>query len=185
MRPQSTILDLPPEPIHGILESCHSVRDLHSLSGSCQCLRTIFIANKLHYYDTILRRTMPAFEDALRTQRASVSAIQHLTTLGYAGNDLQSMLPPIGTKLVDAPVICRFDLDKGEYIGISTENDIVRLGTTPIALVWEAQRVLQLHEIISICLHLARCQQMDGWFLHVDDWPIEMEERFYRGAYRY
>jgi len=185
MRPHSIILDLPPELIHVVLESCRSLSDLHSLSGSCQHLRNIFIAKKVYYYDTILRRTLPAFEDALRTQRASVSSIRHLTHLGYASNNLQSMLPPIGTELIDTPTICRFDIDKGEYINIPTENDIVKLGTTPIASAWEVQHVVQLHKIVSKCLHLARCGQIDMWFTHVRVWPIEMEERFYRGAYRY
>jgi hypothetical protein len=96
-----------------ILESCHCLADLHSLSSSCKCFRNIFIANGPGYdCQTIFRRRLSAFDDALRAQRASVATIRHLIHLGYNSDDLESMMPPSKTALA-TPVISRFDLDKG------------------------------------------------------------------------
>src|SRR5208282_4598693 len=96
----------------------------------------------------------------------------HLKHLGYNGDDFQLMLPPIGTALDCTPVVCRFDLDKGEYVGVPTENDIIKLGETAVASAWEAQRLVQLHDIVSTRLHLVRGGELWNWYSCVDDWSL-------------
>ncbi|OCK73021.1 hypothetical protein K432DRAFT_448010 [Lepidopterella palustris CBS 459.81] len=172
------------------MEPCFSLQDLHALAGSCKHFRNIFLNTPCHYYNLVLRRTLPAFDDALRAQRASVSAMLHLKNLGYYDycddDDFNSILPPAGMALGPIPAVCRFDLDEGEYVNVPTEDDIIKLGETPIASVWEAQRVMQLHKIISSCRRsVGSHPQLNVWFEGVNNWTFDQEERFFRGAYRY
>jgi hypothetical protein len=194
MEPQSTFLALPPELVSAIFETFVNLHDLHALAGTCKQLRKIFFNAAGHYYDPILRRSLPAFEDALRAQRASVSAVLHLKKLDYANtankNVFESMLPPAGTVVGPTPTVCRFDLDEGGYVNVPTEDEIIKLGETPIASAWEAQRVMQLHKIILYCRQsLGSDPSLGIWFNSVvegaSDWTPDREERFYRGAYRY
>jgi hypothetical protein len=193
MEPPAAYLALPPELVTIIFDACLTLRDLVSFAGCCKHFRNTFLHRPGHYDDRFLRPSLPAFEDALRAQRASVSAMLHLQRLGYGDGDedFQTILPPTGAPLGPIPPVCRFDLEEGDYVNVPTKEDIIKLGETPIATIWEAQQVIQRHKIISSCRRSINFPSggpdLGVWFGGFEPhgpWTSDQEERFFRGAYR-
>jgi hypothetical protein len=204
----SSLIDLPVELIVEIFTLCDSLADLHSLSSSCKDLHSTLENNQPGtIYDAILCRALPAFEDALRCQRASVSAIQWMIDVGYDKENLEPLLPSFNASPTKVP-LCRFNLQQKRYENIPSEDFIESLSKPPISSKWEATRVLAVHRMLSSILSTARlCTTPEtssptvseiSWF-HTPShyrmpygdrrdkgtpWTEDQIERFFRGSYR-
>lgn len=198
MAAPSFILALPVELVTKIFSLASSLRDLHALTASCKQLHSIFIANEPHrQYDAILRRTLPAFDDALRMQRASVGAFQHMIDLGFAAEDFEPLLPPADAAKVMKFPLCHFNPKLKRYENVPTEKFIIELGESIMSHTWEAERILVVHQLVATTLSLAQLPNED-WlrakWLDSDrmsnisgivlKWTPQQEERYFRGAYR-
>lgn len=110
MSAPSYILELPVELVTNIFSLASSVRDLHALTASRKQFHSLFTLNEPHkQYDAILRRTVPTFDDALRTQRASVGAFRHMIQLGFVAEDYGPLLPPPDAGTGREVPLCHFN----------------------------------------------------------------------------
>ena len=197
LQSQPSLLTLPPELVVDIFEYCTSLKELTTLSLTCKHLHGIFTEAACHLYDVVLRRTLPACDDAIRLQRASLSAILHMRHVGLNDDHaLDPLLPPDGISACFSLPVCRFDTDQDVFVDVPTEADIIQLGAAQISSVWEAKRVVEIHAIVSyyrdtIFAEFRSC--LWHWFetlqnlreFQSDLWTAIEEERFFRGAYRY
>jgi hypothetical protein len=97
------------------------------------------------HYDLILRCSLLAFGDALRTQSTALSAVRYVIGLSFSLLDFKPLLPPRDTVgLIYIPQ-CRFNLEIKKHENLPTASFIVELGEVPISNTWEAKRIITVH----------------------------------------
>ncbi|OCK73890.1 hypothetical protein K432DRAFT_430338 [Lepidopterella palustris CBS 459.81] len=192
--------ELPPELLLRIYESLDTLTDAHALADTCSSIRAAFTSHPSNLlYDTILRRTVPNYEDALRTVRAAATAFEYLFELGFQIESLQPFPRPSQESQQHSSANverCYFDRVQGKYVGAPTTNFLASLGEKPLVSLWEARGVFALRALVSSWF---QCIQTFGsgrpdcgiWFISADSsisgqaWSPAEEERFFRACYRF
>ena len=199
------ILKLPSELLFLVFTSFDSLSDVHSFIRTYSFAYEVFRASPpTLIYDAILRRKVPAYEDALRAARAAATAFDYLIELGFDNEVLASIAQPphLRQALADPVKRCRFDIGTQQYVNVPTAAQIIKLGESPLANAWEVRGILNLCQLVLHWLEWAQSgAQMEGnrwvssiegatgrWFSSIGEgagrWSSAQEERFFRGAFR-
>lgn len=199
------ILKLPSELLFLVFTSFDSLSDVHSFIRTYSFAYEVFKASPpILIYDAILRRKVPAYEDALRAARAAATAFDYLIELGFDDEVLASIAQPphLRQALADPVKRCRLDIDTRQYVNVPTAAQIIKLGESPLANAWELRGVLNLYQLVLHWLEWAQSgARMEGnrwisnigegagrWFSSIGEgagrWSSAQEERFFRGAFR-
>ena len=206
------ILKLPSELLFLVFTSFDSLSDVHSFIRTYSFAYEVFKASPpILIYDAVLRRKVPAYEDALRAVRAAATAFDYLIELGFDNIALASIAQPphLRQALADPVKLCRFDVSTGQYVNVPTAAQIIKLGESPLVNAWELRGILNLYQLVLHWLEWAQSgAQMEGdrwissigegassiegatgrWFSSIGEgagrWSSAQEERFFRGAFR-